>query len=41
MKILLRISESCPIKNECVHNVILSHKFLLILTDTHGNITEN
>ena len=44
MKILPRISESCPIKKECVHNVIfklLSHYFLLILTNTHGNITEN
>ena len=44
MKILPGISESCPIKKECDHNVIfqlLSHYFLLILTNTRGNIIEN
>ena len=34
MKILLQISESCLIKSECV-------TLILILTNTHGNITEN
>ena len=32
MKILLRISESCPIKKECDHNVIF---VTLILTNSH------
>ena len=44
LKTLPRISVSCPIKSECVHNVILkflSHKFLLILTGIHENITDN
>ena len=44
MKILPRISESCPIKSEFVPNMsfkFLSHKFLLILINTHENITKN
>ena len=35
MKILPRISESCPIKKECDHNVIFITFVTLILTNSH------
>ena len=41
MKTLTRIGEKCPIKNECVDNVIfkfLKHYFLLILAKTNENV---
>ena len=44
MKMLPRISESCPIKREFDPNMsfkFLSHEFQLILINTHENITEN
>ena len=40
MKISPRISESCPIQSEYVHNVsfaFLSHQPLLSLINTHEN----
>ena len=45
MKILPRTGENCPIKSECVHNMIfkfLLHKFLfIILINAHESITKN